>query len=98
MPRSPAISFMLFQNSSSRLTLVLCPAITIERLQTKDLTTFSPRMITGTMRERLSDRIVTQYRIAFLTGWEQIQNCGRLVQPQGDTISEQNGLLHVRII
>ena len=30
---------------------------------------------------------MTQYRIAFLTGWEQMQNCGRLVQPQGHTVS-----------
>src|SRR5215467_12141506 len=36
MSRSPAISFSPFQNASSRLTLVLCPAITIERLTTGD--------------------------------------------------------------
>jgi hypothetical protein len=40
MPRSVAISLRLFQNSSSRLTLVLCPAITIERLETEDFTAF----------------------------------------------------------
>jgi len=34
MPRSPAISFKLFQNSSSTLTLVLWPAMTIERFET----------------------------------------------------------------
>src|SRR5262249_33191811 len=39
MPRSPAISFKPFQNSFSRLTLVLWRAITIERLRTEDLTT-----------------------------------------------------------
>src|SRR5262245_60118767 len=35
MPRLSAISFKLFQNSSSRLTLVLWPAMTIERLRTE---------------------------------------------------------------
>src|SRR5665213_3877257 len=34
--RLPAISFRPFQNASSRLTLVLCPAMTIERLTTGD--------------------------------------------------------------
>src|SRR5439155_1564974 len=34
--RSAAISFSPFQNASSRLTLVLCPAITIDRLTTGD--------------------------------------------------------------
>src|SRR3984893_1044076 len=34
--RSPEISFMPFQNASSRLTLVLWPATTIERLTTGD--------------------------------------------------------------
>src|SRR5688572_428205 len=34
--RSPAISFSPFQNASSRLTLVLWPAITMERLTTGD--------------------------------------------------------------
>ena len=34
--RSSAISFRPFQNASSRLTLVLCPAITMERLITGD--------------------------------------------------------------
>jgi hypothetical protein len=46
MRRSLAISFRQFQNWSSRLTLVLCPAITIERLETEeteDFTAFSPR-------------------------------------------------------
>jgi hypothetical protein len=33
---SRTISFRPFQNSSSRLTLVLCPAITIDRLTTAD--------------------------------------------------------------
>src|SRR5262245_49742508 len=47
MPRAVAISLRLFQNSSSRLTLVLCPAITIERLETEDFTAFSPTMATG---------------------------------------------------
>src|SRR5438094_5826469 len=36
MPRPPATSFSPFQNASSRLTLVLWPAITIERLTTGD--------------------------------------------------------------
>src|SRR3977135_1003955 len=34
--RAPAISFKPFQNASSRLTLVLWPAMTIERLTTGD--------------------------------------------------------------
>src|SRR5689334_8713598 len=42
-PRSLAISLKLFQNSSSRLILVLWPAMTIERFKTGD-TAFSPRM------------------------------------------------------
>jgi hypothetical protein len=45
MPRSRAISFKLFQNSSSRLTLVLWPAITIERFETEDLTASLPRKL-----------------------------------------------------
>jgi hypothetical protein len=36
MPRSPAISFKLFQNSSSMLILVLWPAMSIERFDTGD--------------------------------------------------------------
>src|SRR5947208_6892425 len=36
MWRSTPISFKPFQNASSRLTLVLCPATTIERLSTAD--------------------------------------------------------------
>src|SRR5581483_1385272 len=36
MFRPWAISFSPFQNASSRLTLVLCPAMTIERLTTGD--------------------------------------------------------------
>src|SRR5215475_14897914 len=36
MSRPPAISFSPLQNASSRLTLVLWPAITIERLTTGD--------------------------------------------------------------
>src|SRR5580704_18450794 len=36
MLRPEAISFRPFQNASSRLTLVLCPAMTIERLTTGD--------------------------------------------------------------
>src|SRR5262249_45987056 len=38
MPPSLAISFKLFQNSSSRLTLVLWPAMTIERFEIRDFT------------------------------------------------------------
>src|SRR5262245_60647852 len=34
--RPPAISLRHFQNASSRLTLVLCPAMTIDRLTTGD--------------------------------------------------------------
>src|SRR5438309_2436449 len=34
--RSSAISLRLVQNASSRLTLVLCPAMTMERLTTGD--------------------------------------------------------------
>src|SRR5262245_9922041 len=36
MWRSPPISFRLFQNASSRLTLVLWPATTTDRLVTRD--------------------------------------------------------------
>src|ERR1700758_4998381 len=36
MLRAEAISLRPFQNASSRLTLVLCPAMTIERLTTGD--------------------------------------------------------------
>src|SRR5256885_16106030 len=39
MSRSTEISFIPFQNASSRLTLVLCPATTIERLTTGDFMT-----------------------------------------------------------
>src|SRR5882724_5795318 len=42
--RAPAISFKLFQNSSSRLTLVLWPAMTIERFETGDFTASPPRI------------------------------------------------------
>ena len=44
MPRSRAISFKLFQNSSSRLTLVLWPAMKIERFEIRDFTASHPRM------------------------------------------------------
>src|SRR5215471_10959208 len=40
--RSPAISLSPFQNASSRLTLVLWPAITMERLTTGDFITRLP--------------------------------------------------------
>src|SRR5262249_36271149 len=43
MPRSPAISFKLSQNSSSTLILVLWPAMTTERFKTGD-TAPPPRM------------------------------------------------------
>src|SRR5215468_3309781 len=36
MSRPPAISLRTFQKGSSRLTLVLCPAMTMERLTTGD--------------------------------------------------------------
>src|SRR5258708_25655901 len=39
--RFAAISFNPVQNASSRLTLVLCPAMTIERLTTGDFIGFS---------------------------------------------------------
>src|SRR5262252_6454461 len=39
--RFEAISFSPVQNASSRLTLVLCPAMTIERLTTGDFIGFS---------------------------------------------------------
>src|SRR6516225_3253925 len=39
--RLAAISFNPVQNASSRLTLVLCPAMTIERLTTGDFIEFS---------------------------------------------------------
>src|SRR5262245_37811812 len=39
--RFAAISFSPVQNASSKLTLVLCPAITIERLTTGDFIDFS---------------------------------------------------------
>src|SRR5262249_11350958 len=44
MPPSSAISFKLFQNSSSRLTLVLWPAMTIERFEIRDFTASPPQM------------------------------------------------------
>src|SRR5665213_3231375 len=49
--RPPAISFRPFQNASSRLTLVLCPAMTIERLTTGD---FIGRLLfpSGAFRDR----------------------------------------------
>ena len=49
--RPPAISFRPFQNASSRLTLVLCPAMTIERLTTGD---FIGRLLfrSGAVRDR----------------------------------------------
>lgn len=37
-----AISFRPLQNASSRLTLVLCPAITTERLTIEDFMTVAP--------------------------------------------------------
>src|ERR1051325_5827476 len=40
MLRVPAISLRPLQNASSRLTLVLCPAMTIERLTTGDFIAF----------------------------------------------------------
>src|SRR5256885_17213509 len=42
MWRSPPISFRLFQNASSRLTLVLWPPTTIERLTTADFIEHTP--------------------------------------------------------
>src|SRR5436190_21963421 len=43
-PRSSAISLKLFQNSSSRLILVLWPAMMIERFKTGDTASTPPRM------------------------------------------------------
>src|SRR5262245_33060381 len=42
MPRWRAISFKLSQNLSSRLTLVLWPAMTIERFETEDFMASPP--------------------------------------------------------
>src|SRR4030088_2114692 len=41
--RSPAMSFRPLQNASSRLMLVLWPAITIERLRIEDFIASAPR-------------------------------------------------------
>src|ERR1700760_1872727 len=43
MFRKPAISFMPFQNASSRLTLVLWPPTTIDRFTTGDFMMLFPR-------------------------------------------------------
>src|SRR5919197_22401 len=43
--RWTAISFRLSQNASSRLTLVLWPAITIERLKTRDFIEATPPLV-----------------------------------------------------
>src|SRR5262249_17263872 len=59
--RPSAISFSPFQNASSRLTLVLWPARTIERLMTGDFISHSPARRTqrpGNMG-RFIDVIVT---------------------------------------
>src|SRR5260370_29245579 len=48
MCRSRAISFNPFQNASSRLTLVLWPANTIERLKTRDFMKTPPFVINST--------------------------------------------------
>src|SRR5688500_14758336 len=64
MSRPPAISFNPFQKASSRLTLVLWPATTIDRLTTADFTARPPfRSIGGRpigrggrSRSGLSDR------------------------------------------
>src|SRR5712692_4629259 len=45
MSRPAAISFSPFQNASSRLTLVLWPAMTMERLTTEDFIARSPMSI-----------------------------------------------------
>src|SRR5258708_7767775 len=42
MSRSLAITFSAFQNASSRLTLVLWPAMTVERLMTEDFIACPP--------------------------------------------------------
>src|SRR4051794_26478885 len=51
MSRLPAISFRPFQNASSRLTLVLCPAMTMERFMTGDFIASLP-FRSGAGRER----------------------------------------------
>src|SRR5262249_16751877 len=56
MPRSPAISFKLFQNSASRLTLVLWPAITIERFETGDFTASPPANQPSVLYDRMALR------------------------------------------
>src|SRR5436309_12246846 len=48
MCRSRAISFNPFQNASSRLTLVLWPATTIERLKTRDFMKTPPFVVNST--------------------------------------------------
>src|SRR6516164_796871 len=59
MLRAEAISLRPFQNASSRLTLVLCPAMTIERLTTGDFIDRPPfrgdarRVRGGTFRSAL---------------------------------------------
>src|SRR5712691_3947685 len=53
MSRPPAISFRPFQNASSRLTLVLWPAMTIERLTTGDFIGGLP-VRSGAGRDRCS--------------------------------------------
>src|SRR5712691_11604998 len=47
MARPPAISFNPLQNASSRLTLVLCPATTMERLTTEDFMNTPPFVAVG---------------------------------------------------
>src|SRR6516162_9654740 len=63
MPRSRAISFKLSQNWSSRLTLVLWPAMTIERFETEDFTA-SPPANEPSERTPLSWRNATHKAIA----------------------------------
>ena len=55
IPRSSAISFKQSQNSSSMLTLVLWPAMTIERFETGD-TASPPRMSQRYYMERMAIR------------------------------------------
>src|SRR5262249_8263201 len=68
-PRSSAISLKLFQNSSSRLILVLWPSMLIERFKTRD--TASPT--------------TNEPAITILTAWRCRQEKALELVPPGDT-------------
>src|SRR5262249_20941623 len=75
MPRSPAISFKQFQNSSSTLTLVLWPAMLIERFKTRD--TLPP--------PRMSQRYYMSQRYDIVTASPFGQEKPPDLMPPGDT-------------